>query len=393
VAANLAVTAGTGIGPLFMQVARVEAQTGSGFIRIKNFGDLVVGGVDPALSGARVSSATGASQLSSTGSLTLEEGVATAGVVVLNAAGAISQGPAGTITAAALGARTSKGDIVLDQANTAPLFAAQNTTADGSVSFRTTGAVTLDSVAKLPEPPSMIQAIDGVSTTGAGSAFRLQAGGSVTQTAAGRIVLGGGPAEQGKFGVRTTAGDITLDQPNRVGTLAVRNDALGGSLLFVEDDALAVGTVTADGAFPATRGIKLGATLARGDATLRMGTDFTAVDTDFAHALIDLNLAGVLLVSPGQTPVAAGQENSVVRTEPSMPRSARPPSDSAARPVRRRRPRPRRRTFPTKTRCRRMARRGPATASARSFTSGRAATSRSSLTVTARPTARATRCT
>jgi hypothetical protein len=214
----------------------------------------------------------------------------------------VVQAATGTITAARLGVRATGGIIRLDQANTVPIFAAENAAFGAGailpINFRTTGALQIDSVTAAG---TLFNAINGVTNNQAGSPVLLQTGGNLTQTAVGLIVAP-------NLGIRTSAGNITLDQQNRVGTLAALDSAAGGSILYVDDDALIVGTVLGDGTFNTLRGIST----SNGNVTLRTGTNFAtdAADTNFADPLFKLG-TGIFTLNPGLDPLPANQNYTI----------------------------------------------------------------------------------
>jgi probable HAF family extracellular repeat protein len=182
VAATLAVAGGTGIGPLLTQVARVEAQTATGSVDIKNIGDLVVGGVDANFGGIAIGRGAGEIQLVSNGSLALEEGITTAGgTAVIFTAGAITQSPAGTIAAGALSVHTSSGNIVLDQPNRVGILAAENTALGRSISFLAEESLTVGTVNSDYPVPALrgISANNGDVTLRTGGGFTTGDGNNV----------------------------------------------------------------------------------------------------------------------------------------------------------------------------------------------------------------------
>jgi hypothetical protein len=174
-AANLAVSAGTGLSSnLWTRVARLEAQ--GRVLLIRNDGDLVIGGVDPGLSGISLINGGGQIILSCTGSLTFEEGVgAPFGAVSLTASGGVTQGPAGTISAAGLSVSTAAGDIVLGNANRVGVLAATNTTAGRSLLFVAAEDLTVGPVNYgAAEVPTGIKTNSGDATIRTGGGFTTQ---------------------------------------------------------------------------------------------------------------------------------------------------------------------------------------------------------------------------
>src|SRR5439155_6116774 len=86
---------------------------------------------------------------SNTGAVQLQQFVNSGGGTtrLQGATGVLSTGDTGIVTAARLGVRnTTSGDILLDRANVAPVFAAVNAASGGGINFRTTGGLTLDTV-------------------------------------------------------------------------------------------------------------------------------------------------------------------------------------------------------------------------------------------------------
>jgi fibronectin-binding autotransporter adhesin len=240
------------------------------------------------------------------GTFAAVNGVTTnAGTTYLQAAGNVTQTAVGLVNSQALAVGSSAGGTIrLDQGNTVATFAANDTVAAGLVNFRTTGALTLDTVTS---GSGLLAPIAGV-TTNAGKAL-LHASGGIGQTATGLV-------NSATLAVRNdTAGNVTLMQTNygtnvgnQVGTFAAANSAAGGRVDLATLGALTLGTVTGDGTFAQVRGL----TTNNGGSNLRTGTDFSAVDLNFASPFITLG-SGNFLLNPGQTPVPAAQLNTVVR--------------------------------------------------------------------------------
>ncbi len=277
--------------------------------------------------------------------ISLAQPISTSGTtatVRLQTARRLSQQPAGVITAGAVGARLSStaasaaGDaafIQLDQANTVPVFAAQSSAANASISFATQRGLTVGSVAADVAPFNTLFApVDGVSIAGANATGATDVVLLQTQNLNGQAAAIGqsaaGAIQATLLGVRNTgtAGNIILNQTdfvvggadNVIGRFTALNTALGGQVNLFTRDALSIGTA-AGGTFPLTRGI----TTINGDSNIRTGTDFTAEDPAIvanpaianAVPLIELGTAGTFSLNPGQTPVPPGQENgAVVRT-------------------------------------------------------------------------------
>ena len=200
----------------------------------------------------------------STGALAVNGAVtANSGSVRLNAAGNISQ--TAVITASALGVRTTAGNVDLTLAgNNVATFAAANTVAGGTVKYRDADAVALGSVATVGSFTgatgvttnaadvtlvSGALSIGQVITAGTGT-VRLTTAGGVSQTAA---------ITASSLGVRNaTSGNVDLTLVgNNVVTFAANNTVAGGTVKYRDADALAIGTVTLDGALftPTTNGV------------------------------------------------------------------------------------------------------------------------------------------
>src|SRR5262249_29841905 len=107
--------------------------------------------------------------------------------VRLQAATGIAQAAAGTVTVAALGARTAGGDIVLDQANAFSTVAAADAGVNGLISLRTTTAM---NVGQIIDDVPFFALLGGITTTGATAAVRLQAVGGIGQVSAGGPQVG-----------------------------------------------------------------------------------------------------------------------------------------------------------------------------------------------------------
>ena len=264
-----------------------------------------------ALAGGRItlndSAALNLDAVAAQGTFAAVNGVTTnAGITYLQAAGNVTQTAAGLVNSAALAVvSTAGGTIRLDQANTVATFAANDTVAGGLVNFQTTGGLTLDTVTS---GSALLPQIAGLTTT-TGTAL-LHAANGVGQTVTGLV-------NSSILAVRNdTAGDISLRQTdyttnvgNQVGTFAAVNGAAGGRLDLATFGTLTLGTVPGDGTFVQVRGL----TTNNGGSNLLTGTDFTAVDTNYAVPFITLG-SGNFLVNPGQTPVPAAQVQTVVRT-------------------------------------------------------------------------------
>ncbi|MBI3861468.1 MAG: hypothetical protein HY290_06190, partial [Planctomycetia bacterium] len=227
-------------------------------------------------------------------------GAADAGIVRLQAAGDITQTAAGTITGGTLGVYNTAGNTTLDQDNvvgtvgTPGVFAAETTTAGKSITFKdtTTGELQVGQVTSsgiftntvtgvLTNKGDITVATGGALTlnqavsTSAGDSktVRLQANGDVTQAAAGIITAG-------TLGVYDTAGNITLDQSNVVGTagtpgvFAAETTTAGKSITFKDSTTgeLQIGQVTSSGIFTNT---VTGVLTNKGDITVATGGALT----------------------------------------------------------------------------------------------------------------------
>ena len=210
-----------------------------------------------------VTTNTGNITLATAGALTLSDAVSTgsgaSGTVRLQAAGDMTQVAAGIITANNLGVFQSSGNITLDQSNvvgtnaSAGTFAAKDTDGtsasivfnDATTGTLQTGVVTSSTVftttvtgvasnaGNITLATAGALALNQAVTTGSGasSTVRLQAAGDITQAAAGLITAN-------NLGVHDTAGNITLNQSNVVGTnasagtLAAQDTAAAGTIVF-----------------------------------------------------------------------------------------------------------------------------------------------------------------
>ena len=267
--------------------------------------------------------------------LTLNQAVTTgsgaSSTVRLQAAGDITQVAAGIITANNLGVFDTTGNITLDQANVVGTnaamgtFAAQDTdgATPGTIVFNdtTTGTLQIDTVAS---SGLFTNAVTGVASnagditlatagaltlnqevttgSGAGNTVRLQAAGNITQLATGTITAL-------NLGVFDTAGNITLDQANVVGTnastgtIAAQDTFAAGSVVFNDSTTgtLQTGVVASATVFTNT---VTGVASNVGDITLATGGVLTlnqAVTTGSgASGTVRLHAAGDI------TQVAAG---------------------------------------------------------------------------------------
>ena len=223
--------------------------------------------------------------LATAGALTLNQAVTNgalgaSGTVRLQAAGDITQVAAGIITANNLGVFDSAGNITLDQANvvgtiaSAGTIAAQDPNGGGTIVFKdtTTGTLQTGVVASSSVFTNTVTGIasnagnitlatagaltlnQAVTTgSGASSTVRLQAAGDITQAAAGTITAL-------NLGVFDSAGNITLDQANVVGTnastgtIAAQDINAGGTIVFKDSTTgtLQTGVVAASGVFTNT---------------------------------------------------------------------------------------------------------------------------------------------
>jgi filamentous hemagglutinin family protein len=265
----------------------------SAFIAFRNEGNLTVGsiaapdsefndGLDVVGVSGKGNTAIGLH--SRTGSLTLNQAVnAGFGGVFLHANKGISQSSTGLITAGALSAYNGTfnasdpdptGDIVLDQANIlaladttdAPALAIRNDVAGGKVVFRSAGAQGFVTDAS-DAIDNLINAITGVSTGTGGRVSLIASGGSMflgnTVSALGGDVrltaltsvnqAGNGRIFADRLGVVVTGtgeGFVTLGAENRVGFVAISNNA-DGNVQFRSIDNLTVGKLAAESDFNA----------------------------------------------------------------------------------------------------------------------------------------------
>ncbi len=236
--------------------------------------------------------ASGDVLLRTAGALQFNSAVAAGtGVVRLQAAGGIGQSASGTITAGRLGVRSTGGFIILNQANSAPVFAAEDTVSNSAIIFRTTGALTLDTVTA--DAP-LFAAVTGVTIPGVGSGVRLQAANGITQSAAG-VVL------SGSLGLlNTAAGNIDLGSANDVTLFSARNAAAGGTINYRDLTDLTLDASTApDGT------AVVGVTTNGGAVTLTVGTDFA--------------LATPIATAGGNATVTAGRNFTAGNPRPTTP--------------------------------------------------------------------------
>jgi hypothetical protein len=259
------------------------------------------------------------------GTFVAVNGVATnAGTTFLQAAGNVTQTAVGLVNSQSLAVNSTVGGTIrLDQGNTVATFAAEEGTVSGLINFRTVVGLTLDTVTS---GSALLLPVAGVSTR-AGTTL-LHAANGITQTAAGLI-------NSTNLAVRNdTTGDISLLQTNyltivgnQVGTFAGVNGAPGGRLDFATLGALTLGTVAGDGTFVQVRGI----TTNNGESNLQTGTDFTAVDTNFASPLISLG-SGNFLLNPGQTGNSIVTFNAEAQTTGSFRLGVPQPTDAPPPP-------------------------------------------------------------
>jgi hypothetical protein len=238
--------------------------------------------------------------LTTGGALTLTQGISTgsgaSSTVRIQAKGDVIESAGMGITAGTLGISNATGNITLDQANLvgtsgiAGVFAAQTTGSGKSIVFQdsTTGTLQIGQVASAGIFTNTVTGVttnlgnitlvtggalalnQGVSTgSGASSTVRLQAAGDITE-ASGILITAG------TLGVTDSAGNITLDQANVVGTsgtagvFAAQTTAAGKSVVFQDATAgtLQIGQVTSAGVFTTTL---TGVTTNQGDITLATG--------------------------------------------------------------------------------------------------------------------------
>jgi hypothetical protein len=230
---------------------------------------------------------------------------ATGGTAYLQAGGSVGQTATGLVDSAALAVNNlAGGTIRLDQVNAVTTFAANNAAANGLINFRTTTALTLDTVTS---GSALLGPIAGVTTVN--GTVLLHSGAGLGQTAA-------APVTAATLGVRNdaagdinllTAIDYTAGTGNTVGTFAALNGAAGGRADLATLGSLTIADVAGDGTFAAVHGIKT----SNGGSNVRSGNSFTANDTNFAsNQLVQLG-TGEFLVNPGQTLAAQGMVNTV----------------------------------------------------------------------------------
>lgn len=243
------------------------ASTIGGDVVFNDVDDLIIGSVTadgsvpppPLFTGAAGIVVVGSGDITvRTGTTLAVNQVVTAGGgdVRFSSGGTISQGAAGVITADELGARTTAGDISLGTvASDVNTMAAS---APGSFLFADTDGVT---VGQVLTNGALFATTTGI-TVGAAGTARIQAGGTVDQTALGAIT-------GGALGVNVTGGaasDIALGTAaNDVDTFAATTT--GGDVTFVDTDGLVIGTVSALNLFLGASGI---ATVG-GDVTIQTG--------------------------------------------------------------------------------------------------------------------------
>jgi hypothetical protein len=229
VSGNLAaaVTGNSATGDIFI-IAQVP---GAGNLTI---GTVTEGSGNSSISVTGVTTTNGNIALgTTTGTLTVTQPITAAssgngGIVLLQAAGGISESGCGTISASSLGATTTSGNIILAGTNSVSTFAAKDTASGGSITFHDTTDLTIGAV---PSLGNQFLGATGVS----GGIVELQAGGNVTQSAS---------ITASELSVTTTAGNITLTNGNNsVGTFAGNDSFAGGSITFHDNADLTIGTV------------------------------------------------------------------------------------------------------------------------------------------------------
>ncbi|MDB5341692.1 MAG: hypothetical protein JWP89_69 [Schlesneria sp.] len=250
--------------------------------------------------------------ITAAGTVTLDQSIAAAGATVrISAAGSITETAGATITAASLGVRTTTGDILLTEANDVTTFAASNAGATNVVRYQDANAFNVGVVGSNP----YVATTTGVTT--ANGDVTLKAGGALginesinAGSATVRIAAGGNVVEAaGKtitanvLGVTTSAGNITLDQNNTVGTFAASDTAVGGAITFVDTTGVSIGSVTADGSlFSLTNGINTSA----GDVTVSAAGAVTLNQSiAAAGATIRISAAGAVTEAAAATITAA----------------------------------------------------------------------------------------
>jgi hypothetical protein len=259
-----------------------------------------------------ISTSAGDVTVSAAGAVTLNQSIAATGATVrILAAGDVTEAAAATITATALGVRTTTGDILLTQANDVTTFAASNTAAANVVKFQDANAFNVGAVAS----NTYVVTTTGIATSSgdvtlkaggaiginesinAGSAtVRIAAGGNVTE-AAGKTITAN------SLGVTTSVGNITLDQNNVVGTFAASDTSAAGAVTFVDTTGVSIGSVAADGSlFALTNGISTSA----GDVTVSAAGAVTLNQSIAAvGATVRISAAGSVTEAAAATITAA----------------------------------------------------------------------------------------
>jgi hypothetical protein len=262
-----------------VNVLAVENQDASGSVAFRDADDLTIGEIAAQTIGpisfaltTGVSTSDGDALFQAGGFFDIDRplDVGTADARIM-AQGDVTQDALGQITADELGVRINAGDLLLDNAdNDVNTLAALNTADQGRVHFRDVDELIIGTVTRLESdtivfegglPGSHVvgldthngdvlletgttlainQAIDTADAVDtARGDVRIVAGGNVTQATAGTIT-------GDELGVRTTVGDILLDNANNdVNTLAALNTAATGRIHFRDVDDLIISTVTA----------------------------------------------------------------------------------------------------------------------------------------------------
>ena len=248
------------------------SNVGGGKVAINSAGDLIVGTVAPTtigniavgvVSGVSTTNADVFIYVQATHSLTLNSAINSGtGYTYLQAGNDITQSAAGTITAAELGIYQfgSSGDIVLDDGNDVDVLATSNAADSGQTVYRDIDDLTIDSVAAATCGNITFAGIDGIQGALLGDALldvngsltinqqidfvngdvRILADDDVVQSALGIIAANELAIRQESV----TAGDVLLDDGNRVDVVSIINDRTAGTIGFNNEIALAVDSVS-----------------------------------------------------------------------------------------------------------------------------------------------------
>jgi len=290
VAANLALTAGTGIGvgdDLDTQVASVEAVTATGGVFLQNTGNLTIGGVTGSLAGVDVTSA-GALAVTTAGSLVVSEGVSGPGDITLSATGS-----AGNLTINFnTGVVSTGGNIKLSADQVATISEDVTTTGTGSITV--TGNADAGAKSIVVNNGAVVRVVNGHLTLDADQGVALAGtfngvflnNATIETTGTGNIVIAGRAGSGGGVGVliasasivRSTAAGLGANQ----GTITItgtggngvnENDGVrldgGGTLVTSISGAI---SITGTGGFLATGEFNDGVQISNGAVVSSTGT-------------------------------------------------------------------------------------------------------------------------